>query len=1358
MAEITKIEPLDGANYQSWKYNMKLVLMERGLWGFVLGTEQPPGEGESAASRNSFKLRSDKAYSLIALNVSKNLQVHIMSTTDPKLAWTTLQKQFEFISVAQIVRLNRKFYAATMKESDDLMEHLTFMTSLAEQLRELKEEISPQKFATVILGSLPESYESFISSLNARNMDELDWESIKGSLVEEFMNRKDKDEKKTPNPTNALFLSSKHDMNSVGNKAHSKYHHWKGRARNTRPQQRHHHGDHESAKGPKCFKCQEFGHIVKNCPLNKRKPEYSHVTEDCKEHSDINELETDLPVNFQELGLISSTKIKLSNGWFIDSAASKHMTYEKSIIHDFTEFHEPMEIHLGDNTIIFAYGEGQVKLKCIDGSDTIILVLHNVLYVPKLTKNLISVPAMTQMGAEVTFDKDKCIVLKGDMKLILGNLVDKKLYRVSTPEFVNVTAISNKATMQTWHCRYGHLNYGYMNQLVNKHMVEGLESSGKQFDTECESCTMGKMTRMPFPKKSPHKSTEPLKVIHSDVCGPMAINSLGGSRYMLSFIDDFSRYSFVYFIKSKDEVFGKFREFVNLVENQTGFKVKAIRTDNGGEYNSKAMAEYCKEKGICHELTNPYCPEQNGIAERFNRTIIEAAKSMLFHAKLPQHYWAEAMNTAVYLHNRSPTAILKDITPYELWFKQKPDVSNLRIFGCIAYAHIPEDKRHKLDNKALKTIFVGYPEGTKGYKLLDVQSKRFLRSRNVRFHEDKFHNFEESKQSKKDIVFHESHEADLDNDKSTDDIIEEDNNGDILENIERPNTIPQPVGATFEERFMEEVRNLGPKRQHKVPERFNSNSCFLSESFKEEVDEPVTVSEALNSKHAVQWQDAINSEYNSLMKNDTWELVPPSKDKKVIGSKWVLKVKRNENGNVDKFKARLVAQGYSQTYGIDYEDVFSPVAKYSAIRTLLALANAYNFEVHQLDVKTAFLNGIIDHDIYMSQPEGFVNPDKPNHLCKLKRSLYGLKQSARCWNSTLDTFLRSCGYKRSNADSCIYIKQVNNTDGEANLCILAIYVDDILCMSNDIKFLTAEKSLLCSEFEIVDYGEVNYILGMSIKRDRENRTLSIGQSRYTKEILRKFGMENCKPVSTPIETGKRFQSSQDNDELFNINIYQQAVGCLTYLSTATRPDIAVAVNKLSRFMSKPNQEHWSGVKRIFRYLKGTLDFGLKFSVDEGNLQLIGFSDADWAGDIDTRHSTSGYIFQIGNSTISWCSKKQITVAKSTTEAEYVSLALAAQEAIWLRSLLSDLGQKVTSPTNIFEDNQGAIQLAKNPKFHNRTKHIDVTYHFIRERVNSDEISVTYCSTNEMKADIMTKGLSKVLFEKFRCMLNVYPVP
>ena len=1358
MAEITKIEPLDGSNYQSWKYNIKLVLMERGLWGFVLGTEEPPGEGEPAALRRSFHLRSDKAYSLIALSVSKNLQVHIMSTTNPKIAWEILQKQFEFVSIAQIVRLNRKFYAATMNESDDLMEHLTFMTSLAEQLRELKEEISPQKFATVVLGSLPESYESFISSLNARKIDELDWENIKGSLVEEFMSRKDKDEKKTPNSTNALFLSSKHDRYSVANNYHSKSHNWRGKGRDTKPPQRYHHGDKKGAKGPQCFKCQEFGHIVKDCPLNKRKSAYSHVTEDCKGNKEVTELQKDLAVNFQELGLISSTTTKLSDGWFIDSAASKHMTYEKSIIHDFTEFHEPMEIHLGDNTIIFAYGEGKVKIKCIDGSDTTILVLHKILYVPKLTKNLISVPAMTQMGAEVTFDKDKCVVLKDDKKLILGNLVDKKLYRVSTPEFVNVTVISNKATMQTWHCRYGHLNYGYMNQLIDKQMVEGLESSDKQFDTPCESCTMGKMTRMPFSKKSSHRSTESLTIIHSDVCGPMAINSFGGSRYMLSFIDDYSRYSFVYFIKSKDEVFGKFREFVNLVENQTGSKVKAIRTDNGGEYSSKAMAEYCKEKGIRHELTNPYCPEQNGIAERFNRTIIEAAKSMLFHAKLPQQYWAEAMNTAVYLHNRSPTAILKDRTPYEVWFEQKPDVSNLRVFGCITYTHIPENKRHKLDNKALKTIFVGYPEGTKGYKLFDVQSKRFLRSRNVLFQEDKFHNFEGSNQSKSNIVFHDFYKADLDDDKAIYDNNEADDNRDIIEHNEQPNGIPQPVGATYEERFMEEVRNLGPKRQHKVPERFNQDNCFLSESFEEDIDEPMTVSEALKGKHAVQWQDAINSEYNSLMRNDTWELVPPSKDKKVIGSKWVLKVKRNENGHVDKFKARLVAQGYSQTYGIDYEDVFSPVAKYSAIRTLLALANAYNFEIHQLDVKTAFLNGIIDHDIYMSQPEGFVDPEKPNHLCKLKRSIYGLKQSARCWNSTLDTFLRNCGYQRSNADSCIYIKQVKNTEGKVNLCILAIYVDDILCISNDIKFLTAEKSLLCNEFEIVDYGEVNYILGMSITRNRESRTLLIRQPRYTKEILRKFGMDECKPVSTPMESGKRFQSSQDNEELFDINAYQQAIGCLTYLSTATRPDIAVAVNILSRFMSKPNKEHWSGVKRIFRYLKGTLDFGLKFSMNEGNAELIGFSDADWAGDLNTRHSTSGYIFQIGSSTVSWCSKKQATVAKSTTEAEYVALALATQEAIWLRSLLSDLGQELRSPTNIFEDNQGAIQLAKNPKFHNRTKHVDVTYHFIRERVNSNEISVTYSATNEMKADIMTKGLSKVLFEKFRCMLNVYPIP
>ena len=327
-----------------------------------------------------------------------------------------------------------------------------------------------------------------------------------------------------------------------------------------------------------------------------------------------------------------------------------------------------------------------------------------------------------------------------------------------------------------------------------------------------------------------------------------------------------------------------------------------------------------------------------------------------------------------------------------------------------------------------------------------------------------------------------------------------------------------------------------------------------------------------------------------------------------------------------------------------------------------------------MDVKTAFLNGTVDHVIYISQPEGFVDPDHPDYVHKLKKSLYGLKQSARCWNQTLDNFLLTNGYRRSPADECIYVKTVKRDDGFISF---VIFVDDIIPVSNDVKMLKAEKESLCREFEmVVDLGEIHFILGMTIKRGRATRTLTISQGQYLRDLLKRFGMEECKPMSTPLESGKKFHKRTDEEERCDKSIYQQAIGCLAYVSTATRPDIAAAVVTLSQFMSDPSKEHWMGVKRMLRYIKGTLSYGLKFSVTDDKYDLYGFSDADWAGDADNRRSTSGYVFKVADSTVNWCRKKQATVAKSTTEAEYVALSQATQEAIYLRTLLADLGQGI----------------------------------------------------------------------------------
>ena len=856
MSETIKIEKLNGKNYQSWKYNIKLVLMERGLWGFTQeGQETPPAETATATVKNAFRLRSDKAYSLIALNVEKDLQVHISSVTNPLEAWKILQKQFEFVSVTQIVRINRKFYAASMKEDADLMQHLTHMTSLAEQLREMNEEISPKKFATVVLGSLPELYDNFLTSLNARNADDLDWENVKGLLIEEYMKRAEKNENKKATD-NALFVNRGRNFNRGRHQARGGSRGASGGRgarfpisnpiKGSQP----HRDEREKHKRITCFKCNQDGHIVKNCPYNKQ-------YDSRRESSNMAELEG--------VALISSTKNR-SDEWFIDSAVKKHMTNEKSILENFVEYQQPKDIYLGDSTIIHALGEGKVRLPTVNSSHDVVLDLHLLLFVPKLTKNLLSVLAMALMGAEIHFDKDKCLILKDSKEFVIGHLLSDKLYTVNTIEYAQVSKTNSAQSLEVWHCRLGHLNYTYVNQLVKKEMVEGLKCEIEtQPRKECEACVLGKMQKKPFPKQSQQRATRPYEIVHSDVCGPMQVESKGSSRYMLTFTDDYSQYTTAYFIKSKSEVLSKFKEYVNSVEKHTGQQimklnilaeddVKVLRSDNGGEYTSNNFAKFCGEKGISREFTVPYCPQQNGVAECMNRTIMERARSMLYQVKLPLDFWAEACSTAVYLHNRSPTTALKDETPFERLFGRRPDISHLRVFGCVSYVHVPDGQRRKLDAKACKSIFVGYPPGVKGYKLYDLE-KKFVVSRDVQFFEQNFDHFDDIKP--KDAVQADMRsifpDADQESERVTQHSAPEEPA--VPENVEpavpqivKPAGVPNeeaPVRRTYEDVFMEEVRNLPPVRERRMPSKFGDEDCLLVDS---EIDEPKTVQEALNGE------------------------------------------------------------------------------------------------------------------------------------------------------------------------------------------------------------------------------------------------------------------------------------------------------------------------------------------------------------------------------------------------------------------------------------------------------------------------------------------------------------------------------
>ena len=509
--------------------------------------------------------------------------------------------------------------------------------------------------------------------------------------------------------------------------------------------------------------------------------------------------------------------------------------------------------------------------------------------------------------------------------------------------------------------------------------------------------------------------------------------------------------------------------------------------------------------------------------------------------------------------------------------------------------------------------------------------------------------------------------------------------------------------------------------------------------------------EALDSPQKAEWEEAMAKEMHSLQDNDVWELVEPPKDRKIVGSKWVFKVKTNEDGKVERYKARLVAQGFTQVKGADYDETFCPVVRMESLRMLVAMGVQRGLQLYQVDVTTAFLNGVLEEEIFMRQPEGFVGEGQEHLVCRLKRSLYGLKQSPRCWNSTLDEYLKCLGLVQSTGDLCIYV-------GSGGEMIIGVYVDDIVIAGKSEKQVKEFKRALGDRFDVKDLGKLHYFLGIRIVQDDNTGEVWIGQPAYTNKLLEKFGMEDAKSVATPCDANNKLVKVEDGEERIGQGIYQSAVGSLMYLATGTRPDIIFAVCNVAKFCSDPTKRHWTAVKRILRYLKGTSDLGLLYVRGDGH-NCFGYSDSDWAGDVGDRRSTSGYIFMLSGAGISWQSRKQTSVALSSAEAEYVALSSAVQEAIWLKRLIVELDKETgqTEATVIYEDNQAAISLAKNPQYHGRAKHIDIRRHFVRKRVAEGTIALKYCRTEDMVADILTKGLN-TNFEKLRKMAGVTTIP
>ncbi|CAH9127483.1 unnamed protein product [Cuscuta epithymum] len=863
--------------------------------------------------------------------------------------------------------------------------------------------------------------------------------------------------------------------------------------------------------------------------------------------------------------------------------------------------------------------------------------------------------------------------------------------------------------------------------------------------------------------------------------------------------------TWTYLMHFKSDAYLLLVHFLNYVKTQFHTCVKTFRSDNGLEFTQSSFQNLLLQNGIIIQTSCPGTPQQNGVVERKHRHLLNVARALRFQAGLPLKFWGDCLLTATYLINRTPTPILRHKTPYEILFHQPPFFSHLRSFGCLCYASTIHYHPDKFSPRARRCIFIGYPHGQKGYRLYDLDTEKVFVSRDVVFHEHIFPFHATSEDSTEpshvlplpipDLPSSPTHphttspSSHSQRPSSFEDIVPHPVNH---EGVDHPSpsipattshpvldphspilnrATPDPSSSLPHTVSPNPSSQQPPRRSNRIskpPTYLKDYACNLSTIHTRPVPYPIhsslhtpnytprhllfinniTKLVEPTSYSAAQkdplWRQAMESELQALEANHTWDLTLLPPHKKAIGCRWVYKIKYLPDGTVDRYKARLVAKGYSQLEGLDYTEVFAPVTKLTTVRTVLSLAAAKHWPTHQLDVSNAFLHGDLHEDVYMTLPPGYGRKGE-TRVCHLRKSLYGLKQASRSWFSTFSHVLLRAGFRQSKADYSMFTYLRGSY-----LTILLVYVDDIIITGADPFIIPLLKCYLSQHFQIKDLGPLKYFLGIEVARSKNG--IFLNQRKYTLEILSDTGLLGCKPAPSPMDPDTHLASSTGSP-LSDPAPYRRLVGRLLYL-TVTRPDITFSVNLLTQFMSSPQDCHWNAALRVVRYLKAAPDLGILLSSDT-SLRLHAYCDADWASCPTTRRSTTGYCTFLGPSPISWRTKKQPTVSRSSAEAEYRAMASAASEITWLQLLLRELHIPL-HPAQLHCDNQASLHIANNPVFHERTKHVEIDCHFVRERVQNGTICTSFVPSDQQLADVFTKSLPPASFRSLTSKLMTRP--
>ena len=1017
----------------------------------------------------------------------------------------------------------------------------------------------------------------------------------------------------------------------------------------------------------KCYACKQPGHKADQCPHSRKWCHHckskTHNTKECRkknqETSDAvknaqHQPERDEPEHGQGLFIFKvsnepaeSNIESLKASLLVDYGATTHIVNDKNKFTSFDENFNP-EVHFIElangtrqNNIALSRGDANILLHDKQGNQHNV-TLKNALYVPSFNQDIFSVQAASENGASISFNPGEAVLRAGDGTQFEIQKNGRLYYLYSVR--------SCEHSLQTWDEILGHCNKNDTLKLQN--VVEGMSVRNKSGISGCKVCTLGKMTNVRS-REPDAKAEVPLALVHADLAGPVTPESDEGFKYALALTDDYSGAIFTYLLKNKSDTLAATEKF--LADSSPFGQVKCIRSDNGSEFTSNAFKTLLVKNKIKHETSAPYSPHQNGTAERSWRTLFEMARCLLLNAKLDKTFWPYAVMTATYNRNRCYNNRTKQ-TPYQVLTHKKPNLSNMAIFGTECYAYT--QNKSKLDARCDKGIFLGYDKGSPAYLVLFPESGIIKKVRNVKF-------------TNKFGVNKPDHEVGYD----VDFLPMEAREGQTTPNIgqEQENAAPPQDGLNHAAPRIgqeqenaappkEGLRQVGPCQLQNIPARpgienqpaqpaeVNPNMRYPVRNTRrpphlddyivdQELDErdlinysvdycytaqiyPKTYEEAMRSKDSKMWREAMNEEMKSLDENNTYTLTKLPEGKSLVGTRWVYTVKEKENGGV-RYKARYVAKGYSQVPEIDYFETFSPTAKITSIRLLMQLVLDFSLDLHQMDVKTAYLNAPIDCELYVEQPEGFIKYSETGErlVCKLNKSLYGLKQSGRNWNQLLHNFLTSKNFLQSVSDPCVYIRQHDH--GE--MTILLIWVDDIIIASNSASTLREVKEALGQMFRMKDLGRLSWFLNINFTFGTDS--ISMDQTKYIEKILNRFQMGGCKHRATPSELGVNKIITENSDDLADKKLYQEIVGSLIYVMTSTRPDLSFIVTKLSQYMSNPSNAQFNMAKHVLRYLKGTLEQKLTFTKSKEGINLHGFCDADWGSSEDWK-SITGYVFKV----------------------------------------------------------------------------------------------------------------------------------